>query len=369
MDILNAYDSYILIGQEETAQILYRQLSEANKQLVAVVDVVSNDKRKITDFNGYTVINLKEYKNEHDISNVAIVVAVNDWFLNRIVNEYGIDEKQLFVINPYVSLRTFMRTGEVLLDARIPFSDERYRQIGKLFQDELSCAIFKELIHANPWDSFEDDLELKWYPEIKSLFFMREDYWDTYSFKTVSTELATVVDCGAYTGDCILKICDNIPQKIVNYYAIEPLHENATIMRGNKELASKCVNLEVIECGVGNRNSIELFRKENDKTESGRFVLDEHQANDRIAMKRLDDMGLEIIGQLFLKMDVEGGELSALQGASEIIRKYKPYCAVCVYHRKNDIVTIPLLLKKLVPDYHFYLRGGYHTIVWAVPPE
>lgn len=367
MNSLKSYEKYILIGQDKTARSIYNQLSKDGKQLVAVVDLSSAAKRKITHFNGLEVVNLNDYKKNHDISDVVFVVAVNDWFMSRILCEYKIEENQLFVLNPYVSLRTFMRSGEMLLDERIPFSDERYTQVGKLFQDELSRSIFRELINAVPWDSEDDNLDIKWYPEIKPLFYMSEDYWDTYQFDAVSSNLATVVDCGAYTGDSILKICRNIPQRVVNYYAFEPLHDNAQMIRNNIELKEGCLGLEVMECGVGDKNITALFKQDTQKAEGGRFVSDEIEATSRIEMRRLDDIGLNIAGQLYIKMDVEGAELEALHGASEMIRKYKPYCAICVYHRKNDLVSIPLYLKSLVPDYHFFLRGGYHTIVWAIP--
>lgn len=363
------FDKYILIGADELAHRIYNQLSKTNKELVTVVDVTSEAKRKIKEFNGIKVSNLKEYKESHDISDVALVVTVNDWFINRILNEYEINERQLFVLNPYVSLRTFMRFGEYLTDERIPFSDERYTKVRQLFKDELSCMIFNELISAIPWDSPGDEYDIRWYPDVKHLFYMKEDYWDSYIFKGADNQTATVLDCGAYTGDCILKICENIPQKVKKYYAIEPSHANAEHIRKNDEIREKCTCLEVIECGVGDTNSIEYFKVEQDKTDGGMFISDQLEATDKIEMRRLEDMNLDIEGRLYLKMDVEGAELSALRGAANIIKKYRPYCAVCVYHRKNDLVDIPLYLKSLVSNYRFYLRGGYHTILWAIPME
>lgn len=48
-------------------------------------------------------------------------------------------------------------------------------------------------------------------------------------------------------------------------------------------------------------------------------------------------MNLEIKGQLYIKMDIEGSEMAALMGAKETIKRHKPYLAICVYHRKNDL--------------------------------
>jgi len=36
--------------------------------------------------------------------------------------------------------------------------------------------------------------------------------------------------------------------------------------------------------------------------------------------------------------------------------KYKPKIAIAIYHKNKDIWEIPLWLKKLVPEYSFFIR-------------
>jgi hypothetical protein len=74
--------------------------------------------------------------------------------------------------------------------------------------------------------------------------------------------------------------------------------------------------------------------------------LDEHMAGQRVT---------------FIALDIEGGELAAIQGAKGIIAEQKPKLAISVYHRPEDIWEIPLLVKEYNPGYKFYLRH-YHLL-------
>ncbi|MCK5655197.1 MAG: FkbM family methyltransferase [Candidatus Aureabacteria bacterium] len=59
-----------------------------------------------------------------------------------------------------------------------------------------------------------------------------------------------------------------------------------------------------------------------------------------------------------IKLDVEGSEERVLMGARRLL-KLRPKLQVCIYHKPRDLWEIPLLIKKLNPDYEFYL--GHHS--------
>ena len=61
-------------------------------------------------------------------------------------------------------------------------------------------------------------------------------------------------------------------------------------------------------------------------------------------------------------MDLEGGEMSALCGAKNVIAKYHPKLAVCIYHKPGDWITIPQFIKSLYSGYKFYCRGYFNSL-------
>lgn len=68
-------------------------------------------------------------------------------------------------------------------------------------------------------------------------------------------------------------------------------------------------------------------------------------------------------GATFIKMDIEGAEYQSLLGAAEIIKKYRPKLAICLYHTPEDIIEIPHAVLSMNPDYKLAIRH-YTTCSW-----
>ena len=68
----------------------------------------------------------------------------------------------------------------------------------------------------------------------------------------------------------------------------------------------------------------------------------------------------------YLKMDVEGEELAALQGAAQSIRTWGPKLSIAAYHRSEDLFRLPLYLCSLRPDYRFHLRKHAYIPAWEI---
>lgn len=74
----------------------------------------------------------------------------------------------------------------------------------------------------------------------------------------------------------------------------------------------------------------------------------------------------------FIKMDIEGAELKALEGARRTIEKYNPTMAICIYHTNEQMIEIIEWFRNNFPFYKLYIRhyarNWTETVVYAVVP-
>ena len=131
-----------------------------------------------------------------------------------------------------------------------------------------------------------------------------------------------------------------------------------------------CKELVVHPAGVGGKTEEKSFVVLTNNLEGGyvsNITSQEASITETIRILSLDEANINVRGKLFIKMDIEGAELDALKGGRKLIYENRPYLAICLYHRKNDIIDIPLYLNSFLENYDFYLEGGYHTILIGVP--
>ena len=58
----------------------------------------------------------------------------------------------------------------------------------------------------------------------------------------------------------------------------------------------------------------------------------------------------------FIKFDVEGSELEAIEGARETILRDRPVMKIACYHRSEDVFTLIRKVLSIRPDYKVYMR-------------
>lgn len=175
------------------------------------------------------------------------------------------------------------------------------------------------------------------------------------------TEKEYFVDCGALdlqTTMNFLNVCCEGKS-----YAFEPDISNFEKCMKTKE-KYKLNNIEIYNHGCGSKKECLKFTS----TQNGSSYVSDN-GNTEITIETLDQM-LALKEITFIKMDIEGMELEALKGSIEIIKKQKPKLAISIYHKSDDLINIPIFIKKLVPEYKLYIRHysiyPAETILYAV---
>jgi len=168
------------------------------------------------------------------------------------------------------------------------------------------------------------------------------------------------IDLGAYKGDTIESFIRNVKGKYKKIVAFEPDHEN--MMSLNHCILEKNMNnIVVYKLASWNKKDILKFR------EDGSYISQiSDTGTSSTNVNSLDNVLFDAVPVTFIKMDIEGAERKTIEGAENIIKKYRPKLAICVYHRADDIFEIPLAIKKLVPEYKLYLRQHSDSLLDTV---
>lgn len=162
------------------------------------------------------------------------------------------------------------------------------------------------------------------------------------------------VDVGGFTGDTTLDY--------INTYG-ENSFKKIYIYEITKQ------NFDVIKNNLKNYENIEIRNKAL-KDKKGFINIDESLVDSSANRTKNDDFGnVECVSLdedinekvTMIKMDIEGDEIDALNGAKNTIIKNTPKLLISVYHKNTHLWEIPLLINNLNKNYNYYLRyyGSY----------
>lgn len=172
-----------------------------------------------------------------------------------------------------------------------------------------------------------------------------------------------VLDCGVCYGDTSLYFAHLVGESglVVGF---EFIPSNLNIINQNIELnpiISKRIN--IINSPLWNKVGIKTFYKDMGPASSVKFEKFEGYEGvyeTTTIDQTCKELNLERVD--FIKMDIEGAEPYALEGARETIMKYKPKLAISSYHSMDDFVNIPMWIDSLNLGYKIHI--GHPTINW-----
>lgn len=223
-------------------------------------------------------------------------------------------------------------------------------------------------IKAEPQTEILDFLERAQYPKEKIFCVAKEAESEDAYFPQDIVQLQdeVFIDAGCYRLETSLELkkrCLNV-EKI---YAFEPDPENYKYCLERKEQA--CLReAEIFPFGTWSFRDTLYF----DAKGSSSCIVDS-ETSLSVNVVSIDEIvySEESPKVTFIKMDIEGAELESLKGAQKVIQRDKPKLAICIYHKPEDMVKIPLYIKELVPEYKLYIRHHsnfiFGTVLYAIP--
>jgi FkbM family methyltransferase len=152
-----------------------------------------------------------------------------------------------------------------------------------------------------------------------------------------------VVDGGANVGMFAREAFALGAQKVL---AFEPALDNLECLRRNFPAEIRDGRMIVIAKGLWHETTTVQFLIDT-FNQSGNKVVEQENVDTgkviEIPVTTIDEVKREL-GLLhidFIKMDIEGAERHALDGAAETLRRDRPRLAICMYHLEDDIDVLP----------------------------
>lgn len=227
-------------------------------------------------------------------------------------------------------------------------NSKKFEKIYSMLADDISKAHFYQVVN------FRYSYDLKYLKDFKNL--EDQQYFEDFLDLKHDEVFLDVGGFDGYTTEEFIKFCPDY--KAVHIF--EP--EKKNIKKLQKRLKNyRDVNL--YDIGLSNKKETLKF----DISGSASKI----SGNGKIEIKvdRLDDVLNDSF--TFLKMDIEGAEELALDGARKNIKINHPKLAISVYHKANDLWKIPEQIMSIRDDYKIYLRhyteSIYETVMFFIP--
>ncbi len=287
-----------------------------------------------------------------EIPDNALVVSIvqgKPFMAEKSLRRFQFDSLDYYAFFKYAGLpiKQIMFWDGMAEDIRANLS--KYNWIYTLLKDKTSKNQFFNIIN------FRISYDLDYMRGFENI--EEQQYFE--DFLQLSPQGESFADIGAFDGYTTKEFIKRCPdyQKV---FLFEPEEKN---METAKNKLVNAPNIQFFQLGLSDRKETLKF----DVSGSSSKISEDGALT--IYVDRLDDLVDEKV--TFIKMDIEGYEQKAIEGAKKIIQTYHPRLAISVYHQKNDFWKIPELILNIRTDYDIYLRhyteGISETIMFFIP--
>lgn len=285
-------------------------------------------------FHGKRVLSFSEAKEKYGDFVIIVTFAVHD------------DKTMNFISDLSDSFELYAPTVSVVDGG--PFTYEFFMENEENFQ-----KAYDMLCDEKSKEDYLNILRFKLSGDVKYLLKAHSEKMKLYEDVLPLSDDESIVDLGAYDGDTIREFLTVTGGKYKNIIALEPDEKN---FRKLERKTEGLPNLTRLNLGAWDKEETLFFAKK-----SGRNSRLE-ETGIPMNFNSVDNIVTEEV--TFIKMDIEGAELKALEGAKNTVAKYMPKLYICAYHRNEDMFALPFKIKELYDGYKIYFRQHPYIPAW-----
>lgn len=309
-------------------------MSELEQRGMRADDIFASDEFvRGHSFKGYKVLRYSEVCEKYKDFNVVLCFASR---IDEVIDRIAEIDSEHTVFAPDVPVAG----GGLFTREYITENEEKFERAYSLLADEESKRVYKDI------------LNFKVSGKIKYLLTSFCDKSKVYSDILNLNENEEIIDLGAYDGDTIREFTAATGGKYKHITAIEPDKKSYKKLLKNTDGMK---NISTLNMGVWSKRDTLIF-----DAEAGR---NSKLSAEGVSVEVTDIDSLNI-APTFIKADIEGSEMKALEGAEKTIKKYLPKLYICAYHRNEDLFVLPLKINELSEKYKIYFRHSKYIPAW-----
>lgn len=261
---------------------------------------------------------------------VNIIAGFSDYDKIAAMSGHSCINNVFLISNPYAEVEDL--TWEYYQSKKTDFENAY-----NLLEDEKSREIFEGYLNTR----INNDARYMLGLSSKDSFFKND------VFKLSSN--MTFVDAGAYTGDTLIRFIDSVGGRYKKAYAFEPDEKNFSAL---SEHVSRNLlkNAFCFREGLWSEKCVLPF--------SGRAEQESMfgSGDDYISVNRMDALISKDDRVDLIKLNTQGSELHAIEGARRIIEDDAPVIVSAIFMKRDFLYSILKLIANIMPGYRFYLR-------------
>ncbi len=324
---------FIVFGAGNGGKFAKAYLESQGKRVVFFCD---NDPEKNGTFIGTAMVLAPEYLPEQDIP----ICIASDW-ANEIASQLkGMGIKRYFDMSAMLWHHGKKELENMSVRELMQNSRDDIEKAYGMFADKESRQVFLSII--------------KYRLTLDSAELANAPFKQYYSPHVSPVRGDVIIDGGAWVGDTAIGFARYLACQC-KIFSFEPEKNNYDLLRENIAASGVEGAVEPVMAGLWSNGCYMRFNSDIKYGEGTQYHVDS-EGSEKIEVVALDSFARERgICPTLIKMDIEGAEVKAIEGARETVAEHSPRLQIAVYHRTTDLWRIPLLIKGINPRYKFHL--------------